>query len=281
MKKLKHSIQKYFEEIKEKHRFVAITVDFKNRLFADRVWAMGSHVAMASLFALFPFLICVTSVIGFFNFPNDLDSLVKELLQNLPEEVSAPIENEIHSILTMPRTGLFTIGFVFVVLFASNGVEALRAALNQAYNDKDKDSRSFIVRRLQSLLLVIFGVAGALMFSGLFIVGPTVWTILIEYFPILEDISTLINYGGLGVTLVTLVTFLIICHVILPNGKRPLVDLLPGIGLTLMLWIVGGVMVAEYFEKLFYLFFYLRRTGWDNVSFAISISKCICVYFRW
>ena len=72
---------------------------------------------------------------------------------------------------------------------------------------------------------------------------------MIENFPVLEDASTFINYGGLGVTLITLVTFLIICHVILPYGKRPLVDLLPGIGLTLMLWIVGGVMVAEYFEN--------------------------------
>ena len=249
MKQEKQAIQWYFESLKEKYSFIAITADITDRLFADKVWAMGSHVAMASLFALFPFLICLTSIVGFFDLPNGLDGLVNELFQNWPEEVSAPIKNEIDSILTTPRTGLFTIGFVLAMLFASNGVEALRAALNQAYNDNQMDPRGFIHRRLQSLYLVALGVIGSLMFSVLIILGPSIWSIVIQYVPFGQEFSTLFNLGSFIVTLSILFVCLWICHRILPDKDRSLLDLSPGIGLTLFLWWSGGKLFVLYFEN--------------------------------
>ena len=100
---------------------------------ADDGWAIASHIALSTLMALFPFLIVLTSLAGFFGSKELADQAAELMLQIWPVQVANALSGEIHDVLTTTRGDALTVGAVFAVYFASNGIESLRVALNRAY----------------------------------------------------------------------------------------------------------------------------------------------------
>src|SRR3981081_679161 len=101
---------------------------------ADDGWAIASHIALSTLMALFPFLIVLTSLAGFFGSKNLAAQAASLMLQVWPLQVADAISGEVHDVLTTTRGDALTIGVMLAVYFASNGVESLRVALNRAYS---------------------------------------------------------------------------------------------------------------------------------------------------
>jgi membrane protein len=116
-------------------RFVfRVLYDAYMRFSQDDGWAIASHIALSILTSLFPFLIFVTALAGFLGSKNLGDERVQILFLTWPQQVAAPIANEIHNVLTQPRSGLLTIGVILSIYFSSSGVEAVRIGLNRAYD---------------------------------------------------------------------------------------------------------------------------------------------------
>ena len=112
-------------------------------------WSMASHVAMSFMIAVFPFLIFTTSVAGFFSNKTESKGIIEMVFEYWPAEVAEPITREMSSVLNNGNEGFLTLGIVLALFFASNGVEAVRSALNLAY--RDNDPRSLVKKRAQSL----------------------------------------------------------------------------------------------------------------------------------
>ena len=74
------------------------------------------------------------------------------------------------NVLNVQRGGLLTISVIAAAYFASNGIEALRVALNRAY--RVIDTRSIIYCRLQSLGYVIVATIGIMAISFLLVLAP-------------------------------------------------------------------------------------------------------------
>src|SRR6185436_19300262 len=92
----------------------------------DDGWAIASHIALSALMALFPFLIVVTAVAGFFGTKELADEVALILLEAWPTQVATPISAEIHNVLTTARGGVLTVGVALAIYFASAGIESLR-----------------------------------------------------------------------------------------------------------------------------------------------------------
>src|ERR1700753_192342 len=137
---------------------------------ADDGWAIASHIALSTLMALFPFLIVLTSLAGFFGSKELADQAVQLLLQTWPKQVADSLSGQIHDVLTTTRGGLLTIGAVLAVYFASNGVEALRVALNRAYAIVEP-RRSYWLR-LESIGYTLLAAFTALAMAFLIVLGP-------------------------------------------------------------------------------------------------------------
>src|SRR4051812_19528096 len=122
--------------------------------------------------ALFPFLIVLTSLAGFFGSKELADQAAGLLLQILPQQVADSLSGEIHDVLTTTRGGVLTIGAVLAVYFASNGVEALRVALNRAY--AVVEMRRWYWLRLGSVGYTLVAGVPALAVAVLVVLGPLV-----------------------------------------------------------------------------------------------------------
>src|ERR1700719_4019383 len=119
------------------------------QFLADDGWAIASHIALSTLMALFPFLIVLTSLSGFFGSKELADQAAGLMLQVWPRQVADSLSGEIHDVLTTTRGDALTIGAVLAVYFASNGVASLRVALNRAYSVVE--TRRWDTLRLDSL----------------------------------------------------------------------------------------------------------------------------------
>src|SRR5687767_13577634 len=110
-----------------------LLIEAVKRLFADEAIPLAGNIAFRLLFSIFPFLIFLTALSGFFGSAELAASIVSYLLSVAPKEFVAPLAPEINSLLTNPRTGLLSVSAIITVWSAMGGVDSVRVALNRAY----------------------------------------------------------------------------------------------------------------------------------------------------
>ncbi len=217
---------------------VATVYDAIAHMTGDDGFALASHVALSSLLALFPFLIFVAALTGFFGMADMADRIASLLFDAWPEQVAGPIAREIRVVLTEPRGDALTFGIVVALWFASNGIEAMRVALNRAYGVVE--TRGYVHLRLQAIVLILVGSVVLVAFAFLIVLAPLVWKAALAFAPVLEPFTARLNVSRYVIATLLTMGGLIAAHAVLPDGRRRFVDILPGVGATLVLWLVSG-----------------------------------------
>lgn len=224
-----------------------VLVDAMSHFNGDDGWAMASHVAMSMILALFPFLIFATALAGFLGGEDLAKDMVALVFETWPDQVAAPIAGEIDTLLKGPHASFLTLGIALALFFASNGVEAIRVALNRAY--RTKDDRSFLFCRLQSLFFVLVGAVILLFVSFVLVVLPLLSHWMENAIPFLQAHEPNLWFIQPGMALAALAFLLFACHAWLPAGRRPVTELWPGIVATLAIWFVAGRLFSRYLES--------------------------------
>jgi membrane protein len=260
-------------------RFLSrVAVDAFRQFIADDGWAIASHIAMSALMALFPFLIVVTALAGFFFGSKDLaDEAARLLLQAWPEQVATPIAQDISGVLIGARGDVLTFGALFALYFASSGVESLRVGLNRAYDLTEP--RPWWLLRLESIGFVLVGAVAILAFSFLVVLAPFIWAKLEQYIPTLAPFGQTVAFARYAVAAVVLVVALTILHRWLPAGRRRgFTDVAPGIVATLLLWLITGAAFGRYLAE--YAFRYVSMyAGLASAMIAlIFLYACASIF---
>jgi membrane protein len=223
----------------------AVFRDAYRRFDDDDGWAIASHIALSAVMSMFPFLIFVTAVASFLGTEKIADQAAEMLFDAWPKEVAGPIAAEIHRVLTRPRGGLLTIGALLYIHFSARGVEALRVALDRAYDLDDR--RPWWLLRIEAVLFVLLGAFGLLAFAFLVVLAPLAWAFAERLAPPLAHaLSPLFAPVRFGVTTLILLFVLTVCHKYLPAGRRSLRMIAPGVLLTLVAWIGFGAAFGAY-----------------------------------
>ncbi|MFD1695924.1 YihY/virulence factor BrkB family protein [Roseibium aestuarii] len=210
----------------------------------DDGYAMASHVALSGLLALFPLLIFIAALTGFLGLQGVADQVSDLLFEAWPEDVAAPVVDEIHQVLTVPRTDLLTFGVITALWFASNGLEAMRTALNRAY--RRRETRSLIVLRIQSLALVVLGAIVLIGYTFLVVLAPLVIEAVVSRIPGVETVLRSFDLVRLAVAGSLLLVGLILTHLLLPAGHRRFMEILPGVLATMVMWMMLGSLFGAY-----------------------------------
>jgi len=225
-----------------------VCIDAFYTFLADDGWAIASHIALSTLMALFPFLIVLTSLAGFFGSKELADQAAGLLLQVWPKQVADSLSGEIHDVLTTTRGDILTIGAVLAVYFASNGVEALRVALNRAY--AVLEPRRWYWLRLESIGYTLVAAVTSLAMAFLIVLEPLMLEAARRHIPlIVESNENLLNIARYSVTVLALVVALIVLHAWLPAGRRGFLQILPGIVFTIAASIISGTVFGQYLAR--------------------------------
>jgi membrane protein len=253
-------------------------VEAFRQFVADDGWAIASHIALSALMSLFPFILVLTAIAGIVGSKNLADEAAGLLLDAWPEEVSAPIAQEIHVVLTGAHGHVLTVGVLLALYFASSGIESLRIGLNRAYSMIDP--RPIWLLRLESIGYVVVAAVALLALSFLVVLAPVIWRTLIRYLPGLEPFSEIVTFARFSIATVLLIVTLILVHLWLPAGRRKFKEIAPGILVTLVLWLAAGILFGRYLAD--YAFTYsIYYAGLASVMIALVFlyfSACIFIY---
>jgi membrane protein len=215
---------------------------------ADDGWAIASHIALSTLMALFPFLIVITSLAGFFGSKDLADQAAELMLEIWPIQVANALSGEIHDVLTTTRGDALTIGLVLALYFASNGVESLRVALNRAY--AVIEPRRWYWLRLESIGYTLVAAFTSLAMAFLIVLGPLLLATAHRYVPlIVESNAGVLNIARYGITIAAMIIALFVLHAWLPAGRRSFLQILPGIVFTMLASLVSGIGFGMYLAR--------------------------------
>jgi membrane protein len=225
-----------------------VSLDAFYTFLADDGWAIASHIALSTLMAMFPFLIVLTSLAGFFGSKELADQATELMLQTWPKQVADALSGQLHDVLTTTRTDALTIGVVLAAYFASNGVEALRVALNRAY--AVVEPRRWYWLRLESIGYTLVAALTTLAMSFLIVLGPLILEAARRYIPlIVETNEQFVNFSRYSTAIAAMTVALFILHAWLPAGRRGFLQILPGIVFTLVGSLVSGIVFGQYLAR--------------------------------
>lgn len=241
----------------------------------DDGWAMASHIALSVLLAVFPFLIFGTALAGFLGADQFSETAIHLIFDTWPEAIAEPLSNELVRVLTVPRGGILTISVLAAAYFASNGVEAIRVSLNRAY--RVAESRPWYITRVVSLGFVMVAVVAFAAISVLLLAVPVALAFAETWFPLMQEaLATIANWRIVG-TLGMLVIGLLVVHLALPDGHRRLIDVLPGVALTLLLWMIGALIFTYYLTS--FANYAATYAGLASIMIVIVFLYMVAVIF--
>lgn len=223
--------------------YIAALRNALRRFDEENGWQRSSHIALSMMFALFPFCIFCLSLAGLASVHLQTDELIEFVFGTWPDVVAQPIVSELRAVLEQSGGKTLTFSALLAVFFASNGVNAIRVSITEAY--RETDHRPMWKTRLLCIAFVILG-------SGILVACAAVLVALPLYFK-LFDIAPpefYVTYFAGKTSLLGAVAALIFavtaCHKWLPGIHRPIRDILPGVVLTLILWTTAA-RIFEYY----------------------------------
>ncbi|NOD83341.1 YihY/virulence factor BrkB family protein [Ruegeria sp. HKCCD6119] len=210
-------------------------------------FVMSSHVAMSLMMALFPFVLFTVALAGALSQGYVTDELIDLIFGAWPKDVADPIVAELRAVLAGSGSGVITLGGLLAIYFASNGVAAVRAAMNQAYHDED--SWPFWKTRLLCLVLVILGGSAILIIAAVEVVLPVYTKLVAEHTEV--AVANWFSVDRLRWTFTVAVPAgtVLLAHLVLPTRRHSLTQILPGVLLTLVLWAAGGWAFSIYISQ--------------------------------
>ena len=247
------------------------------RLFADEAIPLAGNIAFRSVFSLFPFLIFLTSLAGFLGTEELVESVVNYLLSVAPEQIVRPLAPEIRSILTVPRTGLLSISATLTIWSAMAGVDSVRVGLNRAYDLRD--TRSFWRTYLQNIIFVIGAAVGLLAFAALIVGAPVAFAFIDAHAPDLRPSFATFDALRIPIAVLLLTGGLLLCHRILPAKRLNVMEVLPGVLLTVLVWMVL-TSVFSYYLLRFNTFAstYASLSGLFAAMFFVYLAALVLIF---
>ena len=247
------------------------------RLFADEAIPLAGNIAFRTIFSLFPFLIFLTSVAGFFGSEDLASRVVNFLLDVAPATLVNPFASEIRDILTIPRAGLLSLAALLTIWSAMGGVDSVRVGLNRAYDVKE--TRPLWYLYVQNVVFVIGAVALLLSVALLLVVVPAATLFLETYAP-----NTLVHVAPWDLyrypmAILLLIFGLLIAHRFLPSQKMRRRDVLPGIVLTVAVWIALTASFAWYLRNFnSFASTYASLSGLFATMFFIYLAAVVLIF---
>lgn len=124
-------------------------------LIEDRVFGHAAELGFYFLFALFPTLVCASSILGLaarsaYQF---YDKLLDYLAIVIPTTALGTVLRTFNETTAAASPGRVTFGLIAAIWSASVGISAIQDTLNAVY--KIQDSRSYFVARIQAIGLTI------------------------------------------------------------------------------------------------------------------------------
>lgn len=217
---------------------------FFRGIIEGRVTNRAGSVAYSFFIALFPFIIFLFTLIPYFNVDTLQQEIFNMLYRVMPPDTFDAAQSTIQDVLENKRGGLLSFGFIFALLFATNGVNSLISNFNHSAHQLE--TRGFWKQQLVAILLTS-------VITILFLVAVV---LIIFSSTVLNEILSFMRLDTISPFIVESVRFLLMLLVVMliitvlynygPAKRREWRFISPGAILATVLIIVSSIGFSFY-----------------------------------
>ncbi|MPM39573.1 hypothetical protein SDC9_86207 [bioreactor metagenome] len=206
------------------------------------VSALASQMAFDLMFAFFPFLIFLLTMVGFTKVnPNEV---LGTLATIMPSELYVSVSTLTLELLQTRNTNLLSISLIFSLYTASRGFRAIMYGLNEAY--EEKETRSFIKVIFISVVFMV-GVSLVIIFLLLFLVfGEMIGNYLIGWMGLDGNIIRYVQLIRYPIGFLGMIVVFTALYYFIPCKRLRWLEVMPGAIFTSFLWILLSMLFAYY-----------------------------------
>ena len=211
--------------------------------FDNKVGRNAAAMTYYLLFAMFPFFIFVTSLLGLLHLPTlTLDG---QITRFLPEDVVVFLNLAIEHITKSSNNALLTFGLVFSVWFPLRAVSNLMEAINDIYGEEKSGSHSIRTAILTALTIVL---TPAMLL--LLLLGERVLGFVGEYIPISAEFITGWSRMRFVPMAAALLFMLSAVYFFSPSKIQKVRYILPGAVLSMGVWMLFSLIFSYYVDHM-------------------------------
>lgn len=186
------------------------------------------------LFALFPFIIFLITLLGFFDF--EIDEEIQNILFSMPQEIRDIFSVFLEEVVYTKNLSILSISLFISVFSASSGFNYLIKGINKAFDIEDE--RSFFKIRAISVLLVFvfsFLIIASLI---LFIFCDAIENFLMNFTGSVDILNKIFGMTGYIIDVVALFAIIIVTFKIAVYKKISFKQLVPGTAVVVGGWLL-------------------------------------------
>ncbi|WMI81238.1 YihY/virulence factor BrkB family protein [Anaerotignum sp. MB30-C6] len=211
--------------------------------FDNEISKTAASLTYYLIFAIFPFLIFISSLLGFLHLP--MITVEGDTAALLPADVVALINLTIAHMTETSSGAWLTFGLVFTVWFPLRAVKSLVAAINRIYGGKHGERHTLRIIFLTALIIII---VPALLI--VLLISQSVLEFINMFIPLAEnfiDIWTKIRFLPISLAVLSLICGL---YFLSPNVRPPKRYVFPGAIFSMAAWVVFSVGFAYYVDHM-------------------------------
>lgn len=233
------------DKIIGKSRFLRLVKDMTERFFNHGVGNSAAALTYYLIFAFFPFLIFLSSLLGVLNVPQ---ISVEELSAFIPQDIIDLINSFLLHVQEASSTPILIFGLVFSIYFPVRAVSSLMDFISLAYEVKEK--RSIIHR---GIIILIFAVGLVVTIAASIIImlmSKGLMTQVAAFLPLSIagiELWNILRFLLLGCMLLIMLTLL---YLVAPGCVVTLRSAMPGAIGSLVCWLVYTVGFSFYVEHM-------------------------------
>jgi len=210
----------------------------------DNCAGYAAALAYYFLFALFPFFLFLTALLGYLPIPNLMDQIMGWLAQVMPGEALSLVQDNVGNLVTKQRGGLLSFGILAALWTSSSAITAISDALNHAYDVEE--GRPFWKLRGTAILLTI-GLSIFLISSiVLLMFGPQIGGWLADFVGLGGAFEIAWNILRWPVILVLVITAVAAIYYFAPDVEQSWKWITPGSVFAVFLWLLVSLGFSYY-----------------------------------
>jgi membrane protein len=247
-----------------------ILVNLTEKILVHDIDQRATAVAFSLTLASFPAIIFLFTLIPYIPI-EDLDVQIMSFMREvMPVGIYAEANQTIQDIVSRPRKGVLSVGFLLTVVTATNGMVSLMRAFNMVY--RDVENRSFLKTRGIAVMLTILLAIVLFLAVVLLVVGDRVMAVVADW-NIFRDagIIALVNITRYLITFATLTLAVSLIYRFAPNRS-----------VRMSFFNIGSVVASALIVLATWAFsFYLSNFGSYNKlygSIGTMIALMIWIY---
>ncbi len=224
--------------------FGRLAADMVQRYYAHDVARDSAALTYYLLFAIFPLLIFISTLLGLLEL--DIAYITSVLEPLFPADVLNVVRSYLEYVSANPSRQLLWFSLVFSIWFPMRASGCLMHSLRKAFGRSAPESlwRS----QLRILLFTVWLIVVIAVTLCLVVVGRTVLEFVGRFVSVTEAFITAWSSLRFVVLALVMVVTLVVLYMLSQGQRRPLREVLPGVASSLAAWMVLSMAFSYYVE---------------------------------